>query len=105
MVEVYIDGASAGDPGLSGAGIFIKDNGKVESFSIPLGVMNNHEAEFQALIHALKICINNKYNIVSVRSDSSAVVGAIEKEFARNEKYRNLLDQVLSLAAEIDLFF
>ena len=37
MIEVYIDGASAGNPGLSGAGIFINNNGSVERYSIPLG--------------------------------------------------------------------
>lgn len=56
MIEVYIDGASAGNPGPSGAGIFIKANGKVERYSIPLGVMSNHEAEYYAFIEALKIC-------------------------------------------------
>jgi len=38
MVEVYIDGAAKGNPGPSGAGIFIKNNGEVERHSIPLGI-------------------------------------------------------------------
>ena len=105
MIEVYIDGASAGDPGLSGAGIYIKNNGKTESFSIPLGRMNNHEAEFHALIKSLEICIDRGYSIVSVRSDSTAVVDAVEKEFARNQKYRLLLNNALSLSSQIELFF
>ncbi|CAM3982086.1 reverse transcriptase-like protein [Lederbergia lenta] len=105
MVEVYIDGASAGDPGLSGAGIFIRNNGKVESFSIPLGVMDNHEAEFHALISSLDICLENGYSIISVRSDSSAVVNAIEKEYVRNVKYRPLLNTALELSNRFDLFF
>ncbi|MCR2820181.1 reverse transcriptase-like protein [Lederbergia panacisoli] len=105
MIEIYIDGASAGDPGLSGAGIYIRNNGKTDSFSIPLGVMNNHEAEFHSLIKSLEICIERGYAIVSVRSDSTAVVDAVEKEFARNEKYRLLLNEALSLASQLDLFF
>ena len=28
MIEVYFDGASAGNPGPSGAGIYIKENGQ-----------------------------------------------------------------------------
>ncbi|MBS4209823.1 reverse transcriptase-like protein [Bacillus sp. FJAT-50079] len=105
MVEVYIDGASAGDPGPSGAGIFIKHAGNVSSYSIPLGIMNNHEAEFSALIKSLEICREQGHSIVSVRSDSTAVVHAVEKEFAKNPKYRILLDQVLTLANEFELFF
>lgn len=38
IVEVYVDGASAGNPGRSGAGVFINyKDGLVEYFSIPLG--------------------------------------------------------------------
>ncbi len=48
--EIYVDGASAGNPGPSGIGIFIKHEGKAESFSIPIGVHTNQEAEFLALI-------------------------------------------------------
>ncbi|MCJ8006618.1 reverse transcriptase-like protein [Lederbergia wuyishanensis] len=105
MIEVYIDGASAGDPGASGAGIYIKNNGKVESFSIPLGTMNNHEAEFHSLIKSLEICIDHGFSIVSVRSDSTTVVDAVEKEFSRNVKHRDLLTQALSLASQFELFF
>ncbi|MBS4199448.1 reverse transcriptase-like protein [Bacillus sp. FJAT-49732] len=105
MIEVYIDGASAGDPGPSGAGIYIKNNGKAESFSIALGMMNNHEAEFHALIKSLEICIEDGFSIVSVRSDSTTVVDAVEKEYARNEKHRILLTKALSLASQLDLFF
>ncbi|MBS4173213.1 reverse transcriptase-like protein [Bacillus sp. FJAT-49736] len=105
MIEVYIDGASAGDPGDSGAGIFIKANGEVERYSIPLGQKNNHEAEFLALIHSLKICKQKGHNIISVRSDSKAVVHAVEKEFAKREPYKALLLEALNLIQQFELFF
>lgn len=105
MLEVYIDGASAGNPGPSGAGIFIKNAGKTESYSFPLGVMENHEAEFHALIKALEICSKTNASIVSIRSDSSAVVQAVEKQFVRNEKYQLLLDKILHMITGFELFF
>ncbi|MGV3464421.1 MAG: reverse transcriptase-like protein [Heyndrickxia sp.] len=105
MIEVYIDGASAGDPGDSGAGIFIKANGNVERYSIPLGQKNNHEAEYIALIKSLEICIKNGFKIISVRSDSKAVVQAVEKEFAKKEPYRTLLEEAMTLAKQLELFF
>ncbi len=105
MIEVYIDGASAGNPGLSGAGIFINNNGTVERYSIPLGEMENHEAEYYALIKALEICVANHYQIVSFRTDSQAIYLAMEKEFAKNKKYAPLLAQALVLAEKLDLFF
>lgn len=105
MIEVYIDGASAGNPGPSGAGIFIKKDGKVERYSIPLGIMSNHEAEFHSLIHALKICLINGYRVVSFRTDSELVNRSMEKEFVKNKKYFALLDKAMQLSKQFDLFF
>ena len=105
MLEVYIDGASAGNPGPSGAGIFMKENGIVERYAIPLGVMDNREAEYWALIKALEICCEKKIQTVSFRTDSQAIWSAMEKEFAKNKKYAPLLEQALHLAESIPLFF
>ncbi|MFD9626702.1 reverse transcriptase-like protein [Peribacillus muralis] len=104
MIEVYIDGASAGNPGPSGAGIFINNNGVIERHSIPLGIMENHEAEYHALIKALEICVANDYQVVSFRTDSQAINQAIEKGYAK-KKYAILLDQALKLSANLELFF
>lgn len=105
MIEVYIDGATAGNPGPSGAGIFIKGNGIVERFAIPLGTMTNHEAEYHALIKALEICIERDYQVVSFRTDSELVNKAIEKEFAKNKTFAPLLEKALELSRQLELFF
>ncbi|PKG24067.1 reverse transcriptase-like protein [Niallia nealsonii] len=105
MIEVYIDGASAGNPGPSGAGIFIKGHGKGDKYSIPLGTMSNHEAEFYALIKALEICLENNYQTVSFRTDSELVSRAVEKEFAKNKQFAPLLEQALTLSKKLPLFF
>lgn len=107
MIEVYIDGASAGNPGPSGAGIFIKGNGSAEKFSIPLGMMSNHEAEYHAFIKALELCLEKGYShsVVSFRTDSELVNKAVEKEFAKNKLYAPLLEQALKLSKQFDLFF
>jgi ribonuclease HI len=105
LVEVYIDGASAGDPGPSGAGVFIKANGTVERYSIPLGAMSNHEAELYSLIKGLEICLQKGYRTVSFRTDSQLVDRAVEKEYMKNEKYAPLLEEALTLAKQFDLFF
>ena len=105
MLEVYIDGASAGNPGHSGAGIFMKDDGVVERYSIPLGIMENHEAEYWALIKALEICTQKQVQTASFRTDSQAIWSAMEKEFAKNKKYAPLLEQALQLSRQIPLFF
>jgi ribonuclease HI len=105
LIEVYIDGACAGNPGPSGAGIFIKGAGEVFRYSIPLGVMSNHEAEYYAFIKALEICLEKGFNVVSFRTDSQLVNTAVEKEFVKNKLYAPLLEQALGLAGQFDLFF
>ncbi|MEH7117108.1 reverse transcriptase-like protein [Neobacillus vireti] len=107
MIEVYIDGASAGNPGPSGAGIFIKGNGTTEKYSLPLGNMSNHEAEFHAFIEALDICLKKGYaqSIVSFRTDSELVNMSVEREFTKNKSYAPLLEKALQLAKEFELFF
>lgn len=107
MIEVYIDGASAGNPGPSGAGIFIKGNGTAEKYSIPLGLMSNHEAEYHAFIKALEICLEKGYShsVVSFRTDSELVNKGVEKEFVKNKLYAPLLEKALQLSKQFDLFF
>ncbi|MCM3724338.1 reverse transcriptase-like protein [Neobacillus cucumis] len=107
MIEVYIDGASAGNPGPSGAGIFIKGNGTLEKYSIPLGSMSNHEAEFLALIEALDICYKKGlvHSIISFRTDSELVNMAMDREFTKNKSYAPLLEKALKLTKKFDLFF
>ncbi|WML47760.1 reverse transcriptase-like protein [Neobacillus sp. PS3-34] len=105
MIEVYIDGASAGNPGPSGAGIFIKGHGSADRYSLPLGIMSNHEAEFHAFIKALEICLENGYSVVSFRTDSELVNRAVEKEFAKNKNFAPLLEKALDLTKKFDLFF
>lgn len=107
MIEVYLDGASAGNLGPSGAGIFIRGNGTSDEYSIPLGTMTNHEAEYHALIKALTICLEKGYSqmIVSFRTDSELVNKAVEKEFVKNKLYAPLLQEVLKLSGQFPLFF
>lgn len=106
MIEVYTDGASVGNPGISGAGIYIKANNQIYEYSIPLGHMSNHEAEFQAVIKALEICKKEfPENILSFRTDSKAVVNLVEKNFTKNKTFRPLLKQIHNEISHFPLFF
>ncbi|MBU9714851.1 reverse transcriptase-like protein [Evansella tamaricis] len=106
MIEVYIDGASAGDPGPSGAGIFIKNRGELIRESIPLGTMSNHDAEFQALIHALKLCRDYGFRLLSIRTDSQILEDALDKKYVKKDRYRVLLNESLDLIEkEFDYVF
>lgn len=106
MIEVYTDGASSGNPGVSGAGVYIKAHGEVCESSFPLGIMSNHEAEFHAVLKALEICdAQFPGEILSFRSDSKLVVDAIEAGSIKNLTYQPLLTAIKEKANHFPYFF
>ncbi|MGM9966498.1 MULTISPECIES: ribonuclease HI family protein [unclassified Rummeliibacillus] len=105
MLEVYIDAASAGNPGPSAIGIYIKGEGHQVKISESVGITNNHIAEFMALIRGLQEAAKLSKGIISVRSDSKIVVSSIEKEFVKNDEYKPYLQQALTLIERFELFF
>ncbi|MGB2991816.1 MAG: ribonuclease HI family protein [Paenisporosarcina sp.] len=105
MLEVYIDGASAGNPGPSGIGIFIKGEGHQLRFSKYVGTYDNHTTEFIALLRGLEEAQKLSKEFISVRSDSQVVVTAVEKRFVKSPVYKEWLDQALEIADTFDFFF
>ena len=105
MIELYVDGASAGNPGKSGIGIFIKGEGNIVKFSEPIEPTNNHTAEFIALLRGMEEAAKLTTGIVSARSDSKVVVSAVENEFVKNEVHKEYLYNILSIAKTFDFFF
>lgn len=106
MIKVYTDGASRGNPGLSGAGIYIKADGKIYEHTFPLGTLSNHEAEFHAIIKALKICQTSfRSDILSFRSDSQVVVDTIERNHTKNKHFKPLLEEINQLGSTFPYFF
>ena len=106
MITVFTDGASNGNPGYSGAGLYINDEGHIYEHSIPLGYMSNHEAEFHAVIKALEIC-NEKFpnHILAFQTDSKIVVDTIEKNYTKNNAFQPLLKHIQSKAKKHPHFF
>lgn len=106
MIEIHVDGASKGNPGISGAGIVIKTDNELYEYSFPLGIVSNHEAEFLALIKALKICEQKfPHALVAVQTDSQIVVDSIEKKYVKNPLFKPLLEQINELKHSFSLFF
>lgn len=105
MIELYVDGASAGNPGKSGIGIYIKGEGNSVKFSEPIEATNNHTAEFIALLRGMEEAAKLTTGIVSARSDSKAVVSAVENEFVKNETHKDYLNKILAISKTFEFFF
>ena len=94
--EVYIDGASRGNPGPSGIGAAFFEaspaSGKpecVKRFSKYIGVTTNNVAEYLGLIYALQEALRDGYRVVSVKSDSQLLVRQIEGQYqVKNSQLR-----------------
>lgn len=106
MINVQIDGATNEITKKSGAGVIIKANDAVLEYSFPLNEMSNHEAEFYALLKAVEICAQKFPNeMIAVQTDSQLVVNAVEKNYVKNEIYKQYLTQIIEIANTFAYFF
>lgn len=96
MLEVFIDAATAGSPKVSAVGIFIRGEGHSIKWHTYVGEMDNHVAEFTALVKGLELAADLTSDIVSIKSDSKVVVDAFDKAFVKNPLYKPLLAEALT---------
>lgn len=74
--QIYVDGASRGNPGKAGAGAAIKDaeGNVVRKLKSYLGIMTNNMAEYSAMIMALKAARDMGIKDVRIHADSELMV-------------------------------
>jgi ribonuclease HI len=79
-LEIYIDGASKGNPGHSGVGIVIYRNGRVlKRISSYIGKATNNIAEYTALIYALEEALLLKAKSLKINTDSQLLARQINR--------------------------
>jgi len=98
-IEMYIDGASRGNPGPSGIGVVICRNGKaIKNLSAYIGNATNNIAEYTALIHGLKECLALKAGNIQINTDSELLCRQINKIYKiKSPNILALYDQALQL--------
>lgn len=70
-IEIYIDGASKGNPGPSGIGVIIsEDNQVIKNISNYIGHATNNVAEYTALIYGLQEALILGAKRLKVKTDS-----------------------------------
>ena len=106
-LEVYVDGGSRGNPGEAaiGGAVFLKGEEKpVFTFSKRIGVATNNEAEYKAVIHALRL-IKEKFGKVEevmFFMDSQLVVNQLNGLFkVKKGRFREFIFQIRALESEI----
>ena len=90
MREIYTDGASRGNPGLAGIGVYIKPNIKHSKF---LGVKTNNYAEYSAILEAYNLASEDKELIFYI--DSELAVKQLNGEYkVKNPELKKLYDKI-----------
>jgi len=98
-IEVYIDGASKGNPGPSGIGVVIcKDGETIKNISSYIGNATNNIAEYSALIYALQEALILKAENIKINTDSQLIYRQIKKIYKiKNPNILGLYNQVTHL--------
>jgi ribonuclease HI len=104
-LTIYTDGASRGNPGPSGIGVVIydKDDRQVGKVSSYLGNGTNNQAEYKAIIRALKIAVYFKTRVLKIRTDSELIVKQVKGEYkVSNKNIVQLYEEVQRLKRQIN---
>jgi len=84
-ISVYVDGSGGSNGGF---GFFVKETG--ESFYEKKSEITNNQAEYMAILFALKKFVDSDDEVI-IYSDSKNTVNQLNHEFAiNNEKLRDL---------------
>lgn len=97
MLQVNIDGASRGNPGLSAIGIIVKNEQEkiIKEYAEFIGFRTNNQAEYEALKRALEICKEFDSKEITILSDSELLINQ------RNLKYKVRNQELKIITREI----
>lgn len=107
VYTAFVDGASRGNPGLAGAGIFIlgPDGKPYKRLKKFLGSATNNVAEYSALVTALESALRFGICKLRVRADSELVVKQVKGLYrVKSPDLKPLYTRVKELAAKLDFF-
>ena len=98
-LEIYIDGASKGNPGPSGIGVVIcRGEETIKNISTFIGNTTNNIAEYTALIFALQEALKLKAETVKINTDSQLLHRQINRTYkVRSQNILGLYNQVMHL--------
>ncbi len=91
-LDIFIDGASKGNPGPSGVGVVICQQGQVvKNISSNIGIATNNVAEYTALIYALEEDLILKADTLTVNTDSQLLARQLQRVYkVKNENIKSL---------------
>ena len=104
-IDIFVDGASRGNPGPSGIGVVFFDDKKniVKKLFKFIGNATNNIAEYTALIYAVQEALMDRYENLIIHSDSELMTKQIRGEYrVKNENLKPYYEQFLHLSRGFD---
>ena len=107
VLKIYTDGASRGNPGESGAGAMVYQEGiELMEISKYLGKKTNNEAEYLAVLESIKFMIENKYQNAIFYSDSQLLVNQMKGKYkVKAPTIIPIFNEIKALSQNLDLEF
>lgn len=98
-LEIYIDGASQGNPGPSGIGVVIcQGQETIKNISNYIGQATNNVAEYTALIYALQEALILKAESLKIMTDSQLLARQLNRIYkVKNARIALLYHQAVRL--------
>jgi len=80
--DIYVDGASQGNPGEAGIGAIIcKDDNTLKNISQYIGITTNNVAEYVALIYGLQEALIQNIRNININTDSELLYKQLKGEY------------------------
>jgi probable phosphoglycerate mutase len=106
-ITAHCDGGSRGNPGPSGYGVYVQDEGgkSVAELSEFLGKKTNNFAEYSGLLAALNFALEHGHPQLRVVSDSELMVKQIKGQYqVKSPELRPLYDEAKRRISKLDKF-
>ncbi len=106
-IEIYIDGASKGNPGPSGIGVVVcRDKEVLKNLSSNIGETTNNVAEYTALIFGLQEALILNAQSIKINTDSQLLYRQLKKIYkVKNPNILGLYNQVMHLMSAFQQVF
>lgn len=105
MAKIYFDAATKGNPGRSACAIVVKEESERHVFTHDLGEMDNHSAEWAAMLHALEH--SRELNVINalLYTDSKLIEDSVNSGRVKNAKFKPYFDNMEILEQSFELMF
>ncbi|KAL0286428.1 UNVERIFIED_CONTAM: putative ribonuclease H protein, partial [Sesamum radiatum] len=101
--KLNTDGASKGNPGISGAGGILRNHlGRVMfAFLEPLGINTNTHAELSAIHRGLQLCRDKGFRKIWIETDAKAIITLISSPRQGAWNLQNTLQRIRNILSQM----